>query len=194
MPNETEQPASLKRFNLKHLLQFVTITCVLVALLGPFLMHEWNSRGHPAWKRASPFTDVQVNDDRVMVEFNESQYELVSINEASTEEILRSAKHAFGWSGVKRFVEDLPQVLGAMGMPDEDYVDLVLKDSEGQLLHFAEAPMTVENRYKVTRRNRRYSDIDPRSLTLIGVPALWLLYSLGKDAKKVRESRKRSAN
>lgn len=168
---------------------FITLVCIAVALFGRPLVQSWNNDGHAEWKRASPFTDVQINGDDVVVEFNQQSYGLVSINEAATEEILRAAKHHFGFSGRKRFVEDLPQVLIRMGMPDEDTVDLVLKDAKGQLVYAAEAPMTAKNR-SLIYQNRGNQGAWTSTKIVIGVCVLILLFSIGKDVQKLLTRRK----
>jgi hypothetical protein len=141
----------LRRFSLKHLMFYMAVVgvCVLV------IYRNWNNLGHADWKRASPFTDVQVDGDTAVVEFRGARYQLVSINQASTRSILRSARHRYGHLGEKRFIEDLPEVLAGMGFARKETVSLVLCDSTGKTVHVADAPMTAEN------RNRLYQATHP---------------------------------
>src|SRR5262245_30615847 len=62
------------RFRISHLM----LLTVAVAVVAPLLYQHWNNAGHADWMRASPFTDVQVKGDTVLVEFNKVRYELVS--------------------------------------------------------------------------------------------------------------------
>jgi hypothetical protein len=139
------------RFTLLHLMLFVAAVSVLV----PPCYRSWNNLGHADWTRASPFTDVRVDGDAAMVEFRGARYELVSINDASTQAILRSARHRYGFLGEKRFIEDLPEVLAGMGFTRKDTVSLELCDSKGNRVCVPNAPMTNENRNRVYQARHR---------------------------------------
>ena len=147
-------PTGVTRFRLKQLLLFVTALCVAAACLRTPFLQMLNNRWHSDWVRASPFTDVRVERDVVLVEFDGARYELVSINGATSKDILRSARRRYGSLVEKRFIEDLPEVLGGLGMsPNESTVELVLRDSTGKKVEVADAPMTAENRSRVYRSN-----------------------------------------
>jgi hypothetical protein len=136
------------------LLMVMAWMCIALAVLRRPVFQMWNNQGHGGWMRASPFTDVLVQEDAAIVEFRAAHYELVSINGASTAEILDSAGDLYGSLGEKRFVEDLPEVLTGMGFPRTATVSLVLRDAEGNLVDVPEAPMTAENRVRVYQAQR----------------------------------------
>ena len=144
-----DKPSGVPRFRLQQLLLSVAVLCVLVLPIYRYL----NNLGHATWMRASPFTDVQVDEDAAWVEFRGARYELVSINNASVKSILSSARHRYGYRGEKRFIEDLPEVLAGMGFEQKPTVSLVLRDSDGEELTVADAPMTANNRYLVMEAN-----------------------------------------
>ena len=155
--NSQDSPAT-NQFRLKQLLLFVTVLCVVGAVFRTPFLQSLNNSGHSDWVRASPFTYVEVNEDVATVEFNDASYELVSINDVPTADILRSARRRYGWSGEKRFIEDLPEVMGGLGLsPDETSVDLVLRDAAGEEVIVKDAPMTEENRSRVYRSRRQAS-------------------------------------
>ena len=85
----------------------------------------------------------------VEVEFEDARYRLVSINDVSTQAILRSARHRYGWFGDKRFREDLPQVLSGMGMEPRPTVSLVMRNMQGEEIRVDEAFLAAENRARV---------------------------------------------
>ncbi|HEX4143047.1 MAG TPA: M56 family metallopeptidase [Pirellulales bacterium] len=106
--------------------------------------------GGRAWARLSPFTAVRVKEDEAEVEFDGQRYQLVSIDDLPTKEILDSARKQFGKLWEKRFVEDLVEVMDAMGHRPGDSVKLVLRDPRSSAVKTVErAPMTAENRQKV---------------------------------------------
>ena len=88
----TKKQANVVRFRLLHLMLFIAAVGVLVASIRTPYFQYLNNRGHGEWTPASPFTDVQVEGDVAVVEFRGARYKLVSINKASTKEILRSAR------------------------------------------------------------------------------------------------------
>ena len=107
----------------------------------------------PRWSRLSPFTDVVFKGkDRIVIEFQKKQYELVSIDNLTTKKILDSARKQFGGLWMKRFAEDLVEVMAGAGKPTGKTVKLVLRDLKtGKTRTVAKAPMTRENRSAVYR-------------------------------------------
>ena len=160
---ETNDLAFKTRFRLRHLLAFMACICVIVACLRTPFLQARNNHGHSDWPRASPFTRVDLTNDVAQVEFDGEQYELVSINGKSTKQILTSARRRYGSSlGDKRFIEDLPAVLGGLGLsPDATDVDLVLTDSAGTTIEVKDAPMTAANRSLVYQTSSRPRPIEP---------------------------------
>ena len=123
---------------------------------GGIVHHKWG---------ASPFTEVIFNgdsvNDSVSVEYQQQQYQLVSVSGYSTRTLLEQSRHHFGsrsdqWQ--KGFAEDLSKLLREMGTPAGDDVSLELKDLQSnRLVSIAHAPMTKDNRQEVWHRRN-----DPR--------------------------------
>ncbi len=159
----TDELSTKPRFRLRQMLAFVAFVCVIAALLRTPFLQTRNNLGHTDWLRGSPFTRVDLKDGTAQVEFEGKPYELVSINGKTTEQILDSSRRRFGSSlGEKRFIEDLPAVLGGLGLnPDETAVDLVLIDSDGKTVEIKDAPMTEANRALVYRTSRRPRTVEP---------------------------------
>ena len=112
------------------------------------------------WKRLSPFTSVHCEGDTATVEFEGGRWQLVSINGASTKQILDFCKNRYGALWEKRFAEDLVEVLQGMKRPvrTDDTVALVLREPKtGKLTTVDRAKMTAEKRQSVWRaRNLRF--------------------------------------
>jgi hypothetical protein len=106
------------------------------------------------WARLSPFTKVQCLDgDNVQVEFDGTNYELLSIDGLPTAKILQASRKQYGERWEKRFVEDIVEVLTGMGHPPGDNVKLALRDPQTAKTRTVErAPLTRENRSKVYQR------------------------------------------
>lgn len=136
------------RFRLHHLLIAVSVLALAFAWFRLPALQHFNNKGLNGWKRVSPFTDVLVGDDGVEVEYEGSTYHLVSINDVPTDVILNSSRTHFGSQWERRFVEDLVEVLAAMGVPPETTVKVVLRNESGQTKS-VRAPMTSENRQLV---------------------------------------------
>lgn len=180
---------TVSRFGLKQLMFWISAICIGVAFLHPPITQALNNQSHSNWPRGSPFTRVELDGDKVMVEFNDANYELISINGEPTEKILAKSHRLFGSYGDKRFVEDLPQVLGSMGMENTESVDLVLLDGGGNQVAFRDAPVTPQNRSRVyqssTYGTSRLGFDDLWTRLVLGCAVGWLLYSLSKDLKKL---------
>lgn len=183
--------SNIPRFRLKQLMLAIAVICVTLAFLSRPLIQTLNNGSHRKWLRASPFTKVRVEGNNVMVEFNDNSYQLISINGATTEQILKAADRNFGvgW-GTKRFVEDLPAVLGVMGKIgiDQETVSLVLQDFAGKQISFPDAQMTAGNRIKVYRNSRNKTPGVPGDTgltwTLFSMGAVFCFYWLSKDVPR----------
>jgi beta-lactamase regulating signal transducer with metallopeptidase domain len=106
--------------------------------------------GGRTWARLSPFTAVRVSGDDAEVEFDGQRYQLVSIDDLPTKEILDGARKHYADHWKKRFVEDLVEVMDAIGHRPGATVKLVLRDPRSSAIKTVErAPMTAENREKV---------------------------------------------
>ena len=106
--------------------------------------------GGRTWARLSPFTAVRVSGDDAEVEFDGQVYQLVSIDDLPSKEILGGARKQYGDLWKKRFAEDLVEVMDVMGHRPGATVKLVLRDPRSSAIKTVErAPMTAENREKV---------------------------------------------
>jgi len=87
---------------------------------GPDVMkYEEIAKPEPAaWEvliKAEAIGVIFKDKDRIAVEFQRKQYELVSINDLATKKILDSARKQFGGLWKKRLAEDLVEVMAAAG-------------------------------------------------------------------------------
>lgn len=97
--------------------------------------------------KLSPFTDVVVTNDQVLVEFKCEVSEWLAIDDILVTDIVASAKEQFGRRWEKRIVEDIVEVLWGMGHSPGQTVKLRLRDPEnGKETIVGSAPLTYENR------------------------------------------------
>ena len=109
---------------------------------------EWNNNA----TRLSPFTKVQYDGDKVMVTYNDAEYELTAINSLPVSDILSFCKSNYRDAWQRRFAEDLVPVLNDMGHPinADNTVRLSLVDpASGKNDEIASAVMTLQNRQAV---------------------------------------------
>jgi hypothetical protein len=79
-------------------------------------------------------------------------YELVSLDDHGTDEILAFSRKWFNQRWKKRFEEDLVELLSRMGHPPQRNVKLVLKPRNAETTcTFERVPMTEENRRAIYR-------------------------------------------
>ncbi|GJM24865.1 MAG: hypothetical protein DHS20C16_12800 [Phycisphaerae bacterium] len=94
------------------------------------------------------------------VEIGGQWYALLAIDEHSVDDIIRFAKQKYEQRWVKRFSEDLVQVLTEMGHPPGKTVNLTVRSMEtGKQEVFKNVPMTRENRAKILNPPARGSDL-----------------------------------
>lgn len=133
---------------MKRNLKLVILGLFLVALAVTTYLAETS---RPDWRKVSPFTAIEIDGEIVRVEYEETRYELIAIEQVPTADLIAASKRRFGRNWEKRLREDIAEVLGAAGIPESDRVDLSLKDLEsGEVALFPDAKMTTEN------RNRSY--------------------------------------
>ncbi|MEL6110200.1 MAG: serine/threonine-protein kinase, partial [Planctomycetota bacterium] len=97
---------------------------------------------------ASPFTRVtHRSPETALVQFEGTEYELISIAEIKTAEVLRHCRSKYGDDWDKRFAEDLVEVLDGLGKKVVQTIALELRLVEtGNTVKVAAAPMTKANR------------------------------------------------
>jgi RNA polymerase sigma factor (sigma-70 family) len=107
-------------------------------------------RRSSAW--LSPFTKVRFDGDKVLVTYSGAEYELATINDVTTAELLDFCRTQYKYSWQIRVAEDLVVVLDEMKHPvnAEQTVSLTLIDTKtGVKTNIEHAAMTAENRRAV---------------------------------------------
>ncbi len=107
----------------------------------------------------SPFTRLAIEDDRVIVEFNQQSFQLLEIEGLGTQELLEVATKTFGKElAEKRIAEDLVDVLVAAGKTPTKTVRLRLQNDAGKISHVAHAEMTKNNRRAILAARRKLAE------------------------------------
>ena len=102
------------------------------------------------FKKLSPFTKVSFAEDKALVTYSGKEYELMSIDDLDTKQILEFCKKTYSGIWEKRFAEDLVEVMSGMGKEPGISVKLILKDlAADKIITVNEAPMTEGNRRAV---------------------------------------------
>lgn len=104
--------------------------------------------------KVSPFTDLQFDNDRILVTYGDRTYQWLEIDGLKVEDIVTTCKWRFGSLWQKRIAEDLVFVLWQMDHYPGSTVSLRLLDLETQQDFIVpDAPMTSENRSAIYRRS-----------------------------------------
>ncbi len=112
--------------------------------------------------RTSPFEMVRFNGESPEVRVGGEWYAPLRIGDVAVEEVLRFLKNAHGSAWDKRFCEDLPENLAAMGHAPGGTVDLVLRSLESQKTVTKKAvALTAENRARILRARPRVGGARP---------------------------------
>lgn len=102
------------------------------------------------FKKLSPFTKVSCTEGKALVTYSGKEYELMSIDDLDTKQILEFCKKTYSGIWEKRFAEDLVEVMSGMGKEPGITVKLILKDlAADKIITVNEAPMTEGNRRAV---------------------------------------------
>ncbi|MCO8121335.1 protein kinase [Stieleria sp. TO1_6] len=97
--------------------------------------------------KISPFTRMEIEDDRVVVTFDSKQYELLGIDQFPMEELAKKTRDRYGKKWKKRLSEDLVEVFWQLGHFPGETVDLRLRSLEtDDELSIKNAKMTSQNR------------------------------------------------
>ena len=78
------------------------------------------------FKKLSPFTKVSCAEDKALVTYSGKEYELMSIDDLATKQILEFCKKTYSGTWEKRFAEDLVEVMSGMGKEPGISVKLIL--------------------------------------------------------------------
>lgn len=126
------------------------ITILSILLVAAFVTFHFKETSRPEWKRISPFTAVEFDNQEIIVEFEGITYRLSSIEGISSEALIIASKKKYGSLWQKRIREDIAEVLIAAGAPDSNQVDLKLIEIDtGEAKSFTDAEMTVDKRQSI---------------------------------------------
>jgi uncharacterized protein (DUF697 family) len=104
----------------------------------------------------SPFTKMEFDGGRILVEYQGKNWQWLTFDELTVEEITTSAKANFGDDWQKRVAEDLVKVLAAMDCKAGKTASLRLRNLETEEESLiAAAPVTHTNRQQVWRERNR---------------------------------------
>ena len=100
----------------------------------------------------------------MVIRVNERDYDLISINDVSTADLLTYCRKAYKTWWEKRFTEDLVEVLAGAGRPvaPDKTVKLGLREiPAGRSVTMAHAPMTERNRLAAYLFRQKLVDANP---------------------------------
>lgn len=122
--------------------------------------------------KLSPFTEVDFEDDDIVVVCEGERYQWLGLDDLSIDTIVASAKKQFGDRWQKRVAEDLVEVLGGMDYEPGETVRLLLRVPTTEQAVTVSAAMTEDNRWAVYRKRRdaEAADIDRTLKTGAGEP------------------------
>lgn len=113
--------------------------------------------------KVSPFTEVQFEEQQIVVTYQKRKYQWLEIDGIKVEDIVEAAKGRFWGRWQKRVSEDLVDVLWGMDHQPGDTVSLLLRDLETSEQRVVEqAPMTTDNRFAVYQ-NRINDEIEAKA-------------------------------
>ena len=132
---------------------YLKLTVLVILVIAFFVTGHLAESSRPDWKKISPFTDVTFEGETILVEYDDTRYELVSIAEVPSPALVSAARKQFGIQWEKRIREDIAEVLVAAGVPEKRFVELELRDQETEAIKkIPKAEMTEENRSKIYDR------------------------------------------
>ena len=115
------------------------------------------------YEKLSPFEAMRWKGDEAEVQVRGRWYGLRAIAGHTTAELLAFCRQQYGSKAVKRFEEDLVQVLSELGDPPGRAVDLALGELEsGKALELKGVPMTEANRAALLAAARARAGTPPR--------------------------------
>ena len=105
--------------------------------------------------KTSPFEALRWNDDTPEVRIQRVWYRPVAIQGVDVDDVLAFCKKQYGSRLQKRFSEDLPAAMKAMGHPLPERVDLKLvRLEDGVEVTLTDVPSTERNRKAILKGNR----------------------------------------
>ena len=107
------------------------------------------------YSELSPFSGVRWKESVPQVQVDGTWYELIALNDLSSEKIVSFCKESYGKNWKKRFGEDLVRALTEMGHEPGTTADLELRGVEsGDKAVMKDVPMTEENRRAIVLARR----------------------------------------
>ncbi|EGF25472.1 hypothetical protein RBWH47_03601 [Rhodopirellula baltica WH47] len=115
---------------------------------------EWRIERGEEPPKISPFTRMEYDHGKVLVEFESKTYQLSGVDQFTIANLVLRSRALYGRKWKKRLSEDLVELLWEMKHFPGDTVDLHLKDLKtGERRTIVNAEMTEENRSKLYRDN-----------------------------------------
>ena len=106
-------------------------------------------RDHP---KLSPFEAVRWSNERPEVQLDGRWYAVTAMDGLAIDAVLAHCRATYGDKAVKRFEEDLVEVLDGLGISPKTTCDLTLMDlTTRETIERAGVPMTAENRSAILR-------------------------------------------
>ncbi|MFY9345513.1 MAG: S41 family peptidase [Planctomycetota bacterium] len=123
----------------------------------------------------SPFRGMRMSGDTLEVQVADDTWsELLAVGACDTATLLREAKRLCGPQAWKRITEDLPALLGAMGQPVGDKVDLKVRDlASNEVKELPGVALTAANRRRLWEANKggRAPDLEAVQVALTNADA-----------------------
>jgi hypothetical protein len=152
------------------------VPCVAQPRLDGVSPQDLQAQAQELWTngpKLSPFQAIRWQDATPQVQVNNAWYELVSLNDIPTGDIMTFCKQVQPDDFQKRFDEDLPAVLTLMGHDPGTSVTLVVKDLQtGQEQTLEKVEMTKENRRAILLARNGASTTQPANVPWNGYPKL----------------------
>ncbi len=112
----------------------------------------WPIRSTDEWRKISPFTAVQIENEKILAQYQGAFYEVSAIAGISSSKIIETSRKTFKDHWQKRIIEDIAEVLEAAGAPNSKFVSLkLIEPQSGAVKTIEKAEMTTENRQKIYR-------------------------------------------
>lgn len=137
------------------LIGFVLILGFLGYAIDYAIDNNFSQQTDEDYPKRSPFAAVRWQESQPEVKLDDEWFKLVSLNELPVSEILAFSQQTYGDLWIKRFEEDLVEILTRMGHPPRKTVKLVLQpltSTEPQVRE--NVPMTEANRQAIREAAR----------------------------------------
>ena len=121
--------------------------------------HRQTEHRQAGYPMKSPFAAVRWQESQPEVRLGEEWFQLVSLDEIPTAEIVAFSRRTYGNKWRKRFEEDLVELLTRMGHPPRDSVTLVVQSrTSSETSVRKDVPMTEANRQAIKAAAEKLSE------------------------------------